>query len=74
MASHEVRVDDVQVQMTRTGYAILKLLIQNPSQVLPKPVLLDRISADTPDRTESSLKTHISKLRSTSGHDHVETV
>lgn len=77
-ASHEVRVGDVQVQLTRTEYAILKLLMQNPGQVLAKSVLLDRISADTPDCTESSLKTHISnlrgKLRSASDHDYVEAV
>lgn len=77
-ASHEVRTGDMQVQLTRTEYAILKLLMQNPGQVLAKSVLLDRISADTPDCTESSLKTHIDnlrgKLRSASGHDYVEAV
>ena len=77
-ASHEVRVGDVQVQLTRTEYALLKLLMQNPGQVLAKSVLLDRISADTPDCTESSLKTHIGnlrgKLRSASDHDYVEAV
>lgn len=77
-ASHEVRIGDVQVQLTRTEYAILKLLMQNPGQVLAKSVLLDRISADTPDCTESSLKTHVSnlrgKLRQASGHDYVEAV
>ena len=77
-ASHEVCIGDVQVQLTRTEYAILKLLMQNPGQVLAKSVLLDRISADTPDCTESSLKTHIGnlrgKLRSASGHDYVEAV
>lgn len=77
-ASHEVCVGDVQVQLTRTEYAILKLLMQNPGQVLAKSVLLDRISADTPDCTESSLKTHIGnlrgKLRQASGHDYVEAV
>ena len=77
-ASHEVRVGDVQVQLARAEYAILKLLMQNPGQVLAKSVLLDRISADTPDCTESSLKTHIGnlrgKLRSASDHDYVEAV
>ena len=77
-ASHEVHVGDVQVQLTRTEYAILKLLMQNPGQVLAKSVLLDRISADTPDCTESSLKTHIGnlrgKLRQASGRDYVEAV
>ena len=52
--------------------------MQNPGQVLAKSVLLDRISADTPDCTESSLKTHISnlrgKLRAASGEDPIESV
>lgn len=77
-SSHEVRVSSVPVQLTRTEYAILKLLMRNPGQVLAKSVLLDRISADTPDCTENSLKTHISnlrgKLREASGRDYIEAV
>ena len=58
--------------------SILKLLLQNPSQVIAKSVLLDRISADTPDCTESSLKIHVSnlrkKLREADGKDYIEAV
>ncbi|MDE6280802.1 MAG: helix-turn-helix domain-containing protein, partial [Oscillospiraceae bacterium] len=43
--------------------AILKLLMRNPAQVVTKSALLDRIAEDTPDCTESSLKTHMSNLR-----------
>lgn len=49
--------------LTRTEYAILKLLLQNPKQVVTKSVLLERIAEDTPDCTETSLKTHMSNLR-----------
>ena len=77
-ASHEVRAAGTPVLLTRTEYAILKLLMQNPGQVLAKSVLLDRIGADTPDCTENSLKTHISnlrgKLRDAAGEDHIEAV
>ena len=56
----------------------MKLLMRNPGQVLAKSVLLDRISEDTPDCTESSLKTHISnlrgKLREASGKEYIEAV
>lgn len=66
------------VKLTRTEYAILKLLMENPKQVIAKRVLLDRISLDTPDCTERSLKQHISNLRrkmqAVSGVDYVETV
>lgn len=77
-ASHKVCACGVPVQLTRTEYAILKLLMQNPEQVLAKSVLLDRISEDTPDCTENSLKTHVSnlrgKLRDAAGRDYVEAV
>ena len=77
-SSHEVRLAGVPVTLTRTEYAILKLLMRNPGQVLAKSVLLDRIAEDTPDCTENSLKTHISnlrgKLRDTSGKEYIEAV
>ena len=53
-------------------------MVQNSGQVIAKSVLLDRISLDTPDCTENSLKTHIShlrgKLREISGKEYVESV
>ena len=77
-SSHEVHLAGVPVTLTRTEYAILKLLIRNPDQVLAKSVLIDRIAEDTPDCTENSLKTHISnlrgKLRDASGKDYIEAV
>ena len=51
------------VKLTPTEFAILKLLMQNPRQVFSKGALLDRISLDTPDCTERSLKQHVSNLR-----------
>ena len=61
-ASHSVCVAEKQINLTRTEYAILKLLMQNPEQVIAKSVLLDCISMDTPDCTENSLKTHLSLI------------
>ena len=76
--THSVTVREDEVKLTRTEYAILKLLLQNPSQVLPKSLLLERISEDTPDCTESSLKMHVSnlrkKLRDAGGRDYIEAV
>ena len=54
--SRKVSLEDKTVNLTRTEFAILKLLVQNPGQVIAKSVLLDRISLDTPDCTENSLK------------------
>lgn len=67
-----------EMKLTRTEYAILKLLMQNPGQVLTKSSLLEQIGSDTPDCTESSLKMHVSnlrkKLRKVSGKDYIEAV
>lgn len=64
VTSRTVVISGRWVPLTRTEFAILKLLMQNPGQVIAKSIMLDRISGDTPDCTESSLKTHISHLRS----------
>jgi len=73
-----VTVSDTPVRLTQTEYAILKLLMANPSQVITKSVMLDRISEDTPDCTESSLKVHVSnlrkKLKAVNGKDYIEAV
>lgn len=76
--THLVQVGKEAVKLTRTEYAILKLLMQNPAQVITKTVLLDRISEDTPDCMENSLRVHISnlrkKLRDISGKEYIEAV
>ena len=61
--ARSVWVNGAQAHLTRTEYAILKLLMANPAQVVTKSRLLDEIGLDTPDCTESSLKTHVSNLR-----------
>ena len=76
--SHTVMFGEQEIKLTRTEYAILKLLMQNEGHVIAKSVILDRISEDTPDCTENSLKIHISnlrkKLRSVSGREYIEAV
>jgi len=76
--THTVKVKDSEVKLTRTEYAVLKLLMQNLGKVMAKSTLLDKISLDTPDCTETSLKMHISnlrrKLKEISGKDYIESV
>ncbi len=76
--THIVTIGSSEVKLTRTEYAILKLLMQNPTQVITKSMLLERISEDTPDCTESSLKMHVSnlrkKMREVSDKDYIEAV
>lgn len=78
MDTHTVTVESHEIKLTRTEYAILKLLMQYPNRVATKSFLLDSISEDTPDCTESSLKMHISnlrkKLREVNDKDYIEAV
>ncbi|CAM4023056.1 response regulator transcription factor [Mesobacillus zeae] len=77
-ASHELSVQGNPVHLTKTEFAIIKILMQNPTHAIAKSVLLDRISLDTPDCMESSLKVHISnlrrKLREVSEKEYIEAV
>lgn len=76
--SHTLTVEAAFVKITKTEYAILKLLMQNPGQIISKSAILDRISEDTPDCTDASLKQHISnlrkKLRDVVGKDYIEAI
>ena len=61
--SRQAAVEGVPVHLTRTEYALLKLLLEHQGRAVAKSVILDSISRDTPDCTESSLKQHVSNLR-----------
>lgn len=78
IASLQCFADEQEVRLTRTEYAILKMLMSNPTQIIPRSVMLERISMDTPDCTESSLKVHVShlrgKLREITGKDYIEAI
>lgn len=76
--AHQLSVQGKPVRLTKTEYAILALLMQNPGQALARSVILERIGSETLDCTESSLKQHISnlrrKLRDVGGKDYIEAV
>lgn len=77
-AAHSVCVNDIPVKLTKTEFAVLKQLMQNPTQAVTKSRMLDLIGLDTPDCVESSLKVHVSnlrkKLREVGGKDYIEAV
>ncbi|MBQ3969235.1 MAG: response regulator transcription factor [Clostridia bacterium] len=72
------KVNGAQVRLTRTECAILKLLMQTPQRPIGKSTILEKISRDTPDCTERSLKQHISNIRkkllTAGGRDYIEAV
>lgn len=77
-SARAVTVCGIPVKVTKTEFAILKLLMQNAGRAIAKSVILDRISPDTPDCTESSLKIHVSnlrkKLKEAGGRDYIQAV
>ncbi len=76
--THQVTIRGQEAHLTKTEYGILRILLEHPKQVVTKSVLLDRISRETPDCVESSLKVHVSnlrkKLRQAGGREYIETV
>ncbi|MEG0239144.1 response regulator transcription factor [Anaerorhabdus sp.] len=66
------------IHLTRTEFSILKVLAINPTQIITKSNLLENISQDTPDCTDSSLKMHMSnlrkKLRELTGKEYIEAI
>lgn len=77
-SSHRTFVCGEETHLTRTEFSILKVLIQSKGNVIAKSSLLEKISYDTPDCVESSLKVHVSnlrkKLREKSGKEYIESV
>ena len=75
---HTISANGKEKKLTRTEFAILKLLIRNPEQVVAKLTILDRISLDTPDCTEDSLKSHVynlrKKLKALTGREYISSV
>lgn len=76
--SREIEYKDEKLRLTRTEYSILKQLIIMDGSTITKSALLERISYDTPDCTENSLKQHVSNLRkkieSVAGVDKIDNI
>lgn len=75
---HIMQINEEEIHLTKTEYAILKQLLLNPRQVVTKTKLLDLISEDTQDCDENSLKVHISnirrKIRKMTDEEYIESV
>lgn len=77
-STYLVSVNDTPIKPTRTEYAILFTLMQNPNKVFSKDAIMSQIEDLTPDCEESSLRTHIgnlrNKLKAVNGKDYIEAV
>ena len=78
LETREVTVGDNTVQLTRTEFAIFKLLATNKGRVVSKAQIINLTSEDTPDLVDSSLKVHIrnirKKLKTITDHEFVEAI
>ena len=75
---HTLYINNKQIHLTKTEYAILKQLLLNPKQVITKTKLIELINIDTLDGDENSLKVHISnirrKIRNVTEDEYIESV
>ena len=78
LETREVTVGENIVQLTRTEFAIFKLLITNKGRVVSKAQIINLTSEDTPDLVDSSLKVHVrnlrKKLKTITDHEFVEAI
>lgn len=76
--NHTLYINNKQIYLTKTEYAILKQLLLNPKQVITKTKLIELINIDTLDGDENSLKVHISnirrKIRNVTEDEYIESV
>ncbi len=63
LSTYGVSVNNTPIKLTKTEFAILYTLIQNPDKVFSKDSIMTQIEDLTPDCEESSLRTHIANLR-----------
>ena len=61
--SKEVTLDGDKVNLTRTEYDILKLLMEHPGQVYSPNQIYEKVWKDNPYGTENTVAVHIRHLR-----------
>lgn len=61
--SHEVFVNSTAIKLTKTEFAILRILMAGAGKAISKTLILDELSSEMLDCTDSSLKMHVSNLR-----------
>ncbi len=62
-ATHEVRRDGEQIELTRTEFALLELFMRNPRQVLTRSVIFERVWGYDFGYASNSLDVYVGYLR-----------
>ena len=61
--TYEVTCQGVDINLSKTEFEILKLLMQNSNQVVTKSVIFDTVWNTMDSADENTLNVHISKIR-----------
>jgi DNA-binding response OmpR family regulator len=73
--AREVRLDGVEVVLTRREFDLLAFLADNPRRVVGTPELLERVWQSSPDwQDPNTVKEHVRRLRHKVGPDVIKTV
>jgi two-component system OmpR family response regulator len=76
-AARELRVDGQAVDLTRTEFDVLGLLLERPGRVQSRAQIIDRVRSDDVHITERTIDTHVRRIRAKLrplGLDPIETV
>lgn len=78
LSTYSASVKGTSLKLTKTEFAILYTLMQNPDKVFSKDAIMSQIEDLTPDCEESSLRTHIAnlraKLKTTTDKDYIQAI
>jgi two-component system, OmpR family, response regulator MprA len=61
--AYEVRRGERRIELTRTEFSLLRLLLEHPRQVLPRSVILERVWGYDFGRSSNSLEVYVGYLR-----------
>jgi two-component system response regulator MprA len=61
--AYEVRRGERQIELTRTEFSLLRLLLEHPRQVLPRSLILERVWGYDFGRSSNSLEVYVGYLR-----------
>lgn len=63
LTSKKVKIDDIEIVLTKTEFELLALFIQNPAKVFSRDVILQEVWADDVFVTDRTVDVHITRLR-----------
>lgn len=68
----EVRLNQIDIMLTKTEFELLALFTQNPGTLFPRQKIIDHIWSETPYITERTVDVHIARLRKKLGeYNHI---